>query len=441
MAGEVGNKGLRFLATVIVARALSLSEFGLLNVCIAVSGVAFVVTSLGLPDAAARAVAIDARRAGWLYGRVTLIRVSALLGLLVGAMAAQELLWPGHRVLVGLSFLMAAFMAASGDWLARGLSRMGVFAVSSAAGGAALVAMSVVVVVPLGTPEAALVGFATAEAVVGLVIARQVTRSLDVRFGLSGAKAMLLEARPLALSGVVIYSYYANIDTILLAAFRSEREAGLYSAPYRLFLVLNLLGTFAAFSMLPTLSRHAARGEESQARALLERFLTGLSAYGLGCLAAVELVGGVGLKLLFGPAFAPAEGAFVVLVASVAWYAVGFPTGYSLIAQGRHSRFLRGAGAAGVANLALNLALIPVLGGVGAAIATLGAFALATVVWVAERGLLRATASKLVTATAATGGALAVARTPALGTSIGLLTAAAAVLVVVRSRARPTSVA
>src|SRR5256885_9658855 len=65
LSGELVNKVLRFAAFVVFARALSASDFGLVNVAIAISGTALVASSLGLPDLAARDAAIAPGRAGW----------------------------------------------------------------------------------------------------------------------------------------------------------------------------------------------------------------------------------------------------------------------------------------------------------------------------------------------------------------------------------------
>jgi O-antigen/teichoic acid export membrane protein len=402
LSGELVNKVLRFAAFVVLARALSASDFGLVNVAIAISGTALVASSLGLPDLAARDAAVAPERAGWLAGHVAVTRSLALGALsAVGILLATEA-WPGHTPLLVTAAAMAAFMAVSSDWLARGLERMSVVAAANAAGGLTVLAGSIVVAALSGNATAAVAVFALAECAVATVLWGNLRRVSKFEFGVSGMRPMLRRARPLAFSALAIYIYYANLDTIILAVSHSNNEAGLYSGAYRLFLVLNVVGVFAAYAMLPTLARLADAGAQLEADRLVRSMLAALAGYGLLTLALVELGGADALGLLFGTHFRAASEAFVLLAAGVAWFVVGYPAGYSLIAQGENARFLRGAATASIVSVGLDLALIPPLGMPGAGLATMIAFAAATLVWLSARQMLeRAAISILLALTAA----------------------------------------
>lgn len=388
LIGELANKVLRFAALVVLAHTLSPSDFGLVNVAIAVSGVALVAGSLGLPDLGARDAAVTPERAGWLAGHVAITRLLVLGALSVLGIALAMSAWPGHTSLLVVAAAMAASMAASGDWLARGLERMSVAAAANAAGGLTVLAGSLAIAKLSGSATAALSAFALGECAVAAVLWTNLHRFSRVEFGIRGMRSMLRRARPLAFSSLAIYSYYANIDTIILAASHSTREAGLYSAPYRLFLVLNLVGVFAAYAMLPTLARLADARVQADADRLVRSTLTVLAGYGLVTLGLVELGGADALGLLFGAPFRTASKAFVLLAAGVAWYAIGYPAGYSLIARGENARFLRGAATASILSIGLDIVLIPPLGMAGAGLATMVAFAAAAMVWLSARGLL-----------------------------------------------------
>ncbi len=388
LAGEVGNGSFRFLATVLLARAMAPADYGLLNVAIALSGFGLVACSLGLPELGAREAAIAPERAGWLGGRALSARVTSLTVVGVTGTVVTAAAWPGHVMLVTLAAVMAIIMATSSDWLARGLERMALAAAASTLGGLALLGGAIAITAGRPGTELALTIFVAAEGIRAAVFWLRLHRVLRFRLGFTGARPLLVRARPLALSGLLIYSYYANLDTVVLAATRSQREAGLYSAPYRLFLVFNLVGVFAAYSALPYLARQAAMGAHDAANRLLRALLAGLAAYGVVALALVEIVGPNLLRMLFGTRFGLAFPTFVLLTAGAAWYSVGIPAGYSLIALGQNRRFLVGAGVAGCLNLVLDIVLIPPLGLPGAGLATLIAFVVAANVWLAVRGLI-----------------------------------------------------
>jgi O-antigen/teichoic acid export membrane protein len=429
LIGELANKVLRFAALVVFARALSPSDFGLVNVAIAISGIALVASSLGLPDLGARDAAVAPGRAGWLAGHVAVTRIVVLGSLsLIGVLVAM-VVWPGHTALLVLAAAMAVFMAASGDWLARGLERMSLAAAANAVGGLTVLAGSLLVAKVSGSATAALAAFATGECAVAAVLWANLHRLSRVEFGLGGMRSMLRRARPLAFSSLAIYTYYANLDTIILAASHSNREAGLYSAPYRLFLVLNLVGVFAAYAMLPTLARLADARVHGDADRLVRSTLAVLAGYGLVALGLVELVGTDVLGLLFGASFRAASKAFVLLVAGVAWYAIGYPVGYSLIARGENARFLHGAATASVLSIGLDIALIPRLGMTGAGLATMGAFAGAALVWLSARGLLGRAAMPIVVSLSVTSAlAVVVAFTHGARAVTGVATLSVAVI-------------
>jgi O-antigen/teichoic acid export membrane protein len=432
LSGELVNKVLRFVAFVVFARTLSAGDFGLVNVAIAISGTALVACSLGLPDLAARDAAIEPDRAGWLAGHVAVTRVLVLgvlsaVGILLAAVA-----WPGHTSLLIMAAAMGVFMAASGDWLARGLERMSLVATANAAGGLTVLSGSLVVARLSGNATAAVAAFALAECAVATVLWTNLRDVSRFEFGVGGMRSMLRRARPLAFSALAIYVYYANLDTIILAASRSNNEAGLYSGAYRLFLVLNLVGVFAAYAMLPTLARLAAAGVQTEADRLLRSMLAALAGYGLLTLALVELGGADLLGLLFGTQFRAASEAFVLLAAGVGWFVVGYPAGYSLIALGENARFLRGAATASILSVGLDFALIPPLGMSGAGLATMIAFAAATLVWLSARAMLdRAAISILLSLTAASALAAFVVFSNGSAPIAGVATLSAAIVLVV----------
>ncbi len=441
LSGELVNKVLRFAATVVLARALTASEFGLVNVGIAISGIALVASSLGLPDLGARDAAVDPDRAGWLAGRVMSTRLLVLVVVSAVGLPLAAVVWPGHTGLLALALLMAMFMAASGDWLARGLEQMSLAAAANAAGGLTALAGCLLIARLSGDATAALGALAIAECAVGVVLWIRLHRLRQVELGLRGMRPMLRRARPLAFSSLAIYSYYANLDTIVLAVSHSTREAGIYSAPYRLFLVLNLVGVFAAYAMLPMLSRLAGSGGHSDADRLVQTTLAALAGYGLLTLGVVEMLGTEILGLLFGSSFRQASGTFILLTGGVAWYAIGYPAGYSLIARGENGPFLRGAATASILNISLDLALIPPLGMRGAGLATMVAFLAAALVWLHARGVLTPAAIPIVAALGLTSAtAVAVVFVHLSAPVVGVGTSIIAILLLVRgSRVRASS--
>jgi O-antigen/teichoic acid export membrane protein len=388
IVGELANKLIRFVAAVILARDLSVSDYGLVNVGIAVSGVTVMVVTLGLADLGARDIAVKPQAASWLAGRMLVVRLIGVLAvglaLFLAALAGNESLAP----LVIATSLMSLGTASSSEWMLRGTERLGMLGIADFLGGTAVTIGCVLLALTHATSLLAIGVFALGEAVTAGVCWIATGRTSLPRFGTHGLKSLLRRSWPIGLSSIAVYAYYANIDTIILAGTRSEREAGLYTAAYRLFLAANIAGLAAAYSQLPILSRAVARGEDSDASASLRHILFFLACYGSAVVGIVDIGGKVILQTLYGPRFTVMAPVLVVLCLGVAWYAIGFPAGYTLIARGKSKGFLAGSATAACVNLSLNAVLIPIFGPIGAAIATFGAFLAGAIVWLNAHDML-----------------------------------------------------
>jgi O-antigen/teichoic acid export membrane protein len=396
VSGEGANKLSRFIAAVFFARALTPAEFGDLNVAIAVSGILLVAVNFGLSDLGARDVAIAPERAASIVGRVVGFRIAALTLAVLPVLAIMVLLWADHPGLALLAYAMAAAMACSADWIARGLGAMSRVAIATGVGGVVVAGGAAALALTGGTPTAAMAIFVLGELTTAALLWAFVSPVARPGVSLEGARALSRRALPVAVSSFVIYTYTANLDTIILAATRSSREAGLYSAAYRVTLALSAVGTLAAYALLPGMAREARAGTQAieGVRRILLNAMVPLAVLGIAAVAATAAAGDHILRILFGPEFEVVAPTFVLLTIGCAWYVTTYPAGYALLALGRNAAFLRGALAAGVIGLSLDLILIPPLGIIGAGIASACAFLLAAAVWTAELRLWAEPASR-----------------------------------------------
>lgn len=421
VGGDLLSRVFRFGSAIVLARSLTLEQFGVFNTTLAVAGVITVISTVGLTDLGTREIAVHPGRSASIVGRVLAIRLTALAGCLL---VAVSLLLAADHVHVGLlvaGLAMALWMTLAADWILRGLEEMTRLGIAWSLGGATALGGSIVVAFTAKSATAALWAYAGAEAVIALIgwitLRGRVAPSLDYH----GWAALLRRAWPLAITTLVTYAYTANLDTILLAAIRSAEEAGLYSAAYRIFWMLCAMTVFASYAALPALARRSAGGNDESVRRASLLLSRALICYAAGIAALALVAGGHALGLLFGREFNAMRGEFVVLSAAVAWYAIGFPAGQSLLASGQSRRFMAGAAVAGAANLGANLALIPPLGAMGAAIATTLSFAMGSLIWLVLRRTVRDGIRTLVfPALAITVGSAATTLNPSLALPIGL---------------------
>jgi O-antigen/teichoic acid export membrane protein len=388
VSGEAANKLTRFGAALLFARALTPAEFGDLNVAIALSGILLVAVNFGLSDLGARDVALDPSRSAVTAGRVLGLRLAALVVAGLPALALTIGVWSGHERLALLAYAMTAVMTVSADWIARGLGAMSRVAVATGVGGTVVAAGAGVLTVIGGSSTAAMACFVLGELTTAVLLWVLVAGIGRPAITLTDVRSLLKRAAPVAVSSFVIYTYTANLDTIIIAATRSSREAGLYSAAYRVVIALSAIGTLAAYALLPRMAGEVRAGEGAEGlRRMLRRAMAPLATLGLAIMAAAVAAGGPILGFLFGPEFEAVGPTFVLLTAGLTWYITTYPAAYALLALGDNTSYMRGALAAGAAGLALDLALIPPFGMIGAGVASATAFVLAAAVWIWRLGL------------------------------------------------------
>jgi O-antigen/teichoic acid export membrane protein len=146
-------------------------------------------------------------------------------------------------------------------------------------------------------------------------------------------------------------------------------QVGLYSAAYK---VTNLLEAFPLMVMgtiYPLMSRYASE-DLDKLRSLYKKsvFYLGLLAVPMGI--GITLLAPIIVRLLFGAQFAEADRALMILVWSTVFLYLALSGGNLLISMGKEkvSLYLNMVGAG--LSIALNFLLIPMMGFVGAALAT-----------------------------------------------------------------------
>ena len=161
-------------------------------------------------------------------------------------------------------------------------------------------------------------------------------------------------------------------DIFILAAFRSNAEVGVYSLAYQIFTFVAQLATLWAVAALPVHARSTASGHTLAEQLPLPRLLayTGLWS---ALIAAAAVASVIVLPHAFGSDFDDAATPLLVLLGgSGVFAAVYFTVMPGLIAAGRSGLVAKVAGGSVVINIALDLILIPTLGVLGPALATVG---------------------------------------------------------------------
>jgi O-antigen/teichoic acid export membrane protein len=248
------------------------------------------------------------------------------------------------------------------------------------------VALTVVLVAWAGLGVAGvLAATALTSVLVGLGLsAREITRHAawpEWRYVVS----LLRFALPFLPGGLCFFVLHYG-DRFLLVAWHGEEAVGVYGVGYKLALAVSMFSLAPLHMVWGARMYRAAR--EPNAAVVFGRVLTRLLAafafVGVGlCLFADEVV-----RLLGGRAFAPAAGFVLPVTAACFCQAAATLTDAAFYIRRRPGRKLGVSLATTAVMLALYFLLIPPLGGLGAALATLGGFAfLAVCTWLTARRL------------------------------------------------------
>ena len=391
-AGSVLIKGvsvlLSFATVVLLARILGQEGYGVYAVVFATVSALAIPASLGAPNLIVRETArakeagqSDQMRALWRQGDMFVLASSSAVLLCAGLWLA--LAGPGEAYywafLAGLALVpLRAFIAVQGAAL-RGLGRvlLGQFPDLLLRPGLLVVFLlgfSLLVSAHAPSAAQALCLHGVAAALALLIAWLNLRKHAPLAAGGDGASPMGLRAMAVSsgtmglIAGIQVLN--SNLDVIMLGALRESAEAGVYKVAANTSMLAGL-GLLAMNQIItPRIAACHKRGDLAAMQTVIRQ--GGSISLGVACAVALVLflAGGWFLGAAFGSAYASGYSVLVVLTAGqllIATFGLTIPI---LNMTGHERDTLRAMIVACIVNVVLNAALIPPLGGVGAAIAT-----------------------------------------------------------------------
>jgi O-antigen/teichoic acid export membrane protein len=378
----------------VLARRLTLSELGAYGLMAPLSGYLLVVrnsvasstvrTLSGAPDDAARAGAFSSAAA--LYAAVGALTGAAIAG--AGVLIAVGVLGGSleHRAALGALLLGGVTAAGLASSIYLDALRSSLLLTRAAATEMAGVSLHLAVMLALilsGAGLTVVIGASGSMPLMSGLLSALVVRRLGLPYRLrlgEVSRRRAAELIPTAgyllvveLSNLVIYS----LDRVILGAFRSAATVGLYEGPVRTHNLLYALNNALAVTTLPASSRYAAAGDDARLRALALRG----SRYTLALfvpltVTAIALAAPL-LEVWLGERFRSGALALSILVSYWLLYGALAVTPGLLVGAGRARGVARYFSIVAVANLALSLALTPLVGLEGPALGTAIPYAVA----------------------------------------------------------------
>lgn len=378
--GESLARFVSFGATVYLARELGAGVYGMIVLATAImSYVSPVMDSgvelLGVHDIAHDSARLPSLLPTYLGARLLL---AGILVVLVGGVGLLLLPQVEGTILAAYVFLLAP-MALSTRWVHLGLEHSGIVSISRIASELLTALLIVVMVRSAGdvvqVPLAQILG----ESLAAFLLMRalpSVTTTVREFFRPAIVLTLYRRSWPLvlnALLGLVIF----NSDFFFLRIYRNSATLGYYAAAYAVISFFLNVGRSYQMTLMPAVSRSLADPDRERTlyHSAMAQVLAGMFPVALGgCLVAPRLISSV-----FGSEYLPSVLPLQILLWALPVALLRNVAQGVMIAHGRQDQMLRTSALAAISNIVLNLALIPMLGMMGAAIVTVATESVRTV--------------------------------------------------------------
>jgi len=384
---QIAFTAIGFLSTMYFAHTVGAAILGAYFLFTAYNGIFGMVTDGGFGGAAVKRIS-EGEESDEYFSAYFVLRlvftIAVVLALLIFRKYFIDLNTEGMFIWLLLALLVSILAGPISSGVA-GREKMGIRTTCAAIGNISRIILQVIAVY-MGYEAAGLAGGAVAGVLVAALIEFRFFDLHFVRFGWRHIKSLSVFSFWLFLTsgGVLVFS---QADTVLIGYFMNNADVGVY----RIALQFTMVATFTTYAIRHTLWPRVSRWGKSGETGLVEESLSRAISYSL-ILAVPVLTGGVllGDKLLFffyGAEFATGYPTLMILLAVqvVNVFQYFFTMYLDALDYPKESFKVTAVGV--VANIVLNIVLIPVMGISGAAIATLVTMTLNAVL--ARRALSR----------------------------------------------------
>ncbi len=357
------------VATVsLTARTLDPDGFGVWTAVSAYVGIFGIVTDLGLTTVAMQRMSAEPERESeWLGALAGMRLLLSVVAAILCAATVPIFLDTGHEA----AWILTLTIFSSG-----GSALMAVFN-SRLRAGLALSFGVIQSVLWLGVTftfyetGASVVEFAVAYVCVLAIICTLQVRAarryaqIAWRAGRALWRPLMKVAVPLGIAGVLITIYY-QIDSVLLLQLSTEHETGVYGAAYRFLAPLLFLPAAVMSSFFPVLSA-VHEHDPARVRRLVQRAAELMTVISLPILAVTLALSDQIVHALYGDQYARTAEVLPVLMIAFVSICFGSLAGFLAPLLNLHWRLALYSGIGAIANIGLNVALIPRYGALGSA--------------------------------------------------------------------------
>lgn len=359
----------------LLTRTLGTEGYGVWTAALGYVGIVSGFGDLGLANASLQMMSKDPEHEGEWLAALSSLRtvVSIALALVCIALIPVVFGTSGDAPIVALILVVTILTTGAGMLMAvfQSRLRMGIPLVLSVL--QSVLWIAAVAVIALTDADVVTVAFAYV-GVLGVVALLQVgTTRHFVRIVWHRARErwrpLLRLALPIGMGGVFI-TIYAQVDAVLLFRIGGAHEAGIYGVAYRFLDPLPFLAAAVMGAVLPVVAAHHGRDDE-RVRRSVQRCIDLMAVMSLPPLAIALVLSPQIIDLFAGESFDRSASVLPILLAAFIPICFGYIAGFIAPVLGLQWRITVYAAIGALANVAMNLVLIPPFGAIGSAVATL----------------------------------------------------------------------
>ena len=190
------------------------------------------------------------------------------------------------------------------------------------------------------------------------------------KFNKNLIRPILSTAWPFAIMGL-LGGFMINIDTIIIGIFKSAYDLGLYAAAQRPVQFLYVIPALLATSLFPIMSKLAHENGFTKLKELFEKSIAIVMTIAIPITVGGIILGKQLIDFVFGQGYGDATFTFQLLLITILLVFPGTIIGNAVFAYNKQKIFILSTGLGAVANVILDLILIPIYGIAGSAVATI----------------------------------------------------------------------
>jgi len=372
---NITNNLLSLILAIYIARFLGDAGYGKYSFALAFTALFAVLTNLGLNMLTIREVARDKNLAGKYLGNIIVIKVPlSIITFVLIVFIINTMHYPADTTmavyLAGIAVILTSFSQ---------LFRSIFTAFERMEYEAFLNIVKTIITLSLGL-LVLFTGYGLIELVSVFVVAGVVDFCLSIfitlrkfakpkiEVDLDFWKRSILTALPFSLISIVSI-IYLRIDTVMLSVMKGDAVVGWYSAAYTILLTMQFIPSIFSYAIFPSMSKFFVSSKDAL-KTTLEKSSKYLFIIGLPVTIGIILLADKIVLIIYGIKFTNSIIALQILSLYLPLRFVNFALYPTLYSVDRQMSAALSVTISAVANVILNLLLIPVLSFAGAAIAT-----------------------------------------------------------------------